>query len=182
LPPCRAFQRCMRNWILLPLLWFPLLLTLSGCSETTPPPEPADATTWLPLAVGDVALEAQIALSQGEQQRGLMYRESLGENRGMLFPYPSPRRLSFWMANTSIPLDIGFFASDGRLLEVHRLHPFDTQPTPSRSDQVQFALEMNQGWFRRMGLRPGVTLDLDLLAAAMKRRGVNPADFGLPAP
>lgn len=171
----------MRNCILLPLLWLPLLLTLSGCSETTPPPEPADATTWFPLAVGDVALEAQIALSQGEQQRGLMYRESLGENRGMLFPYPSPRRLSFWMANTSIPLDIGFFAQDGRLLEVHRLHPFDTQPTPSRSDQVQFALEMNQGWFRRMGLRPGATLDLDLLAAAIKRRGVNPADFGLPA-
>jgi uncharacterized protein len=153
---------------------------LPGCQpdpDTVAKPLGADA--WLPLKVGTVELQAQIAIKESEQRRGLMHRDSLPENGGMLFPYTTARRMSFWMANTRIPLDIGFFDSTGLLLEVHRMVPFDTTPTQSRARDVQFALEMDSGWFARNGLYPGQRLDLDLLADALRRRGADPRAFGL---
>jgi uncharacterized membrane protein (UPF0127 family) len=150
---------------------------LIGCEETTPPPE--DINAWLPLRVGTVDIVAQIAISPAEQQKGLMYRKSLPENGGMLFPYPTPRELSFWMANTPLPLDIGFFDAQGTLREIHRLMPYDTNPVRSRGQNLQFALEMPQGWFAKHGLFQGQRLDMKLLREAMARRGAKPAEFGL---
>lgn len=157
-----------------------LLVLLCGCGpEAGPNPDPLGVEAWLPLQIGEVALEAQIVLTEAEQRKGLMHRDTLGENRGMLFPYPSPRRLSFWMANTRIPLDIGFFDATGLLCEVHRLVPFDTTPTPSKGSDLQFALEMNSGWFAHNGLFPGVRLDMELLKKALRLRGGDPKAFGL---
>ena len=153
---------------------------LSGCQpdpDTAAKPLGADA--WLPLKIGQVELRAQIAINESEQRRGLMHRDALPENGGMLFPYATARRLSFWMANTRIPLDIGFFDATGLLLEVHRMVPFDTTPTQSRARDVQFALEMDSGWFARNGLYPGQRLDLDLLADALRLRGADTGAFGL---
>jgi uncharacterized membrane protein (UPF0127 family) len=167
----------------LPLLLLPVLLLLGACEDgAARGGKPAGPEEWLPLRIESVNLRAQVALTQPEQQKGLMHRDSLPEDSGMLFPYPSPRRLSFWMANTRIPLDIGFFDAEGVLREVHRLVPFDTRSTPSRSDQIQFALEMEAGWFAANGLFPGARLDRDLLAEALARRGADPARFGLEAP
>ncbi len=160
----------------------PLFLVLGGCApERARPPAPAGPEEWLPLAIGAVRFEAQIALTPAEQQRGLMHRDSLPENGGMLFPYPEPQQMSFWMANTRIPLDIGFFDAGGLLLEVHRMVPYDIQPTRSRGRDLQFALEMPAGWFARNGLYPGQRLDLALLAEALRRRGADPARYGLAA-
>lgn len=139
----------------------------------------ADIHTWLPLRVGDREIEAQIAITQGEQRRGLMFRDSLGEHQGMLFVYRQPQAMSFWMANTRIHLDIGFFDAQGVLQEIHQMVAGDTQPTQSVGDQLSFALEMNRGWFAANGLRPGAQLDTALLAEALRRRGVQPRDFGL---
>ena len=153
------------------------MIVLSGCRD-----EPAAAVpleTWLPLAVNEVPIEVQIALSPAEQQRGLMYRKTLGENRGMLFPYTQPRQMSFWMANTPLPLDIGFFDGEGVLLEIHRMVPYDTNRIRSNSDNATFALEMNRGWFGQHGLYPGARLDTRLLGKALRLRGADPARFGL---
>lgn len=155
-------------------------LLLCGCD---PGPNtafsPVGPDEWLPLRIGDVDLTAQIVLTESEQRKGLMYRDSLPENSGMLFPYASPRRLSFWMANTRIPLDIGYFDGTGLLLEVHRMVPFDTTPTPSRGTDMQFALEMNAGWFAGNGLYPGERMDMGLLVDALRRRGADPRVYGL---
>lgn len=155
-------------------------LAQAGCEgSAAASSEPAPASTWFPLRAGEVPIEAQLVLTHAEQTQGLMHRKSLGENRGMLFPYQTPRRMGFWMKNTLIPLDIGFFDADGILREVHALHPRDTRTVHSRGDDLHYALEMNQGWFARHGVRPGAQLDRELLAQAITARGGEPSDFGL---
>lgn len=159
-----------------------MMLFLAGCGRSGPDPGHAlGPDAWLPMKIGDVTFEAQIAIKEAEQRKGLMRRDSLPENAGMLFPYPSPRRLSFWMANTRIPLDIGYFDSGGMLREVHRMVPFDTTPTASRGDDLQFALEMNRGWFAANGIYPGHRLDMKLLEEAILRRGADPGTYGINA-
>ncbi len=89
----------------------------------------------------------------------------------MLFVYERPQQLSFWMRNTVIPLDIGFFDPGGRLLEVRQMEPHDETPVPSRSSNVQYALEMNQGWFASSGVEHGARLDMEAVSEALEQRG-----------
>ncbi len=104
-----------------------------------------------------------------------MFVESLGENQGMLFFSNRPERQSFWMRNTSIPLDIGYFDSHGRLLEVHPMAPHDETPIRSHSSEILLALEMPQGWFRKHKLFPDQRpqLDLKLIRNALNNRGLD---------
>ena len=146
----------------------------AGMSE-----EQATLSARLPLKVEGIPLEAQIAITRAEQSRGLMYREALGENEGMLFPMKEPGPQSFWMKNVPIGLDIAYFDDVGALVQVHRARPHDLSPLPSRTDDIQFVLEMRRGWFAEKGLRPGAQLDLALVAEALAARGAEPAAYGL---
>ncbi|MBL9186147.1 MAG: DUF192 domain-containing protein [Opitutaceae bacterium] len=121
----------------------------------------------------------QLAVRPAEHQRGLMERRDLGRDDGMIFIYEKPQQLSFWMKNTPAPLDIGYINASGVLEEIYQMHPFDETTVSSRGTQLQFALEMNQGWFRAAGVKPGARLDLAALAAALRERGMDPAQFGL---
>ena len=131
------------------------------------------------IKVGDRSVRMQLAVRPNEMQRGLMQRTDLGTDDGMIFVYERPQHMSFWMRNTPTPLDIGFFNAAGVLEEIYQMHPFDETSVPSRSTQLQFALEMNQGWFAKNGLKPGAKLDLQGLAAALRARGFDPVRFGV---
>ncbi len=154
---------------------------LAGCSadgwETAREPAPLEEAQ--PLRIDGVELHAEIALTPREQRNGLMHRESLPADHGMLFAYRAPERMAFWMKNTLIPLDLGYFSAEGELLQIVRLYPRDQTSRPSESDQVQFALEMNQGWFHAHGLRPGARLETEWLGRALAARGADPAEYGL---
>ena len=89
--------------------------------------------------------------------RGLMYRDSLGADRGMPFVYPDEQMRGFWMKNTRIPLDIAFADSAGRIVWIDQMAPLDTDSTSSRYP-AKYALEMNQGWFAAHGVAVGATL------------------------
>ena len=65
----------------------------------------------------------------------------------MLFIFEQPRKASFWMRNTKIPLSIAYIDSAGKILEIKSMNPLDETVVPSSSDQVAYALEVNQGWF-----------------------------------
>lgn len=171
----------MRLRKLLPKILCLVLLVLYGtaCPEATDAP-PADAETWFPVSIGGKTVRLQLALTEPERSRGLMHREKLPEDHGMAFLFPSPDRRSFWMRNTGIPLDLAYFDEEGVLLEIHRLYPYDETGVSSRSDEVLIAVETNQGWFSRHGIRPDATLDLEALSAAVARRGFSPSDFHLP--
>jgi uncharacterized protein len=140
---------------------------------------PKTVADFFPINVGDRTVRMQLAVHSNEMQRGLMGRRDLGRDDGMIFVYEKPQQMSFWMRNTPTPLDIGFFDSNGFLEEIYPLHPFDETTVASRSDRLQFALEMNQGWFQRSRVKPGAWLDLKALAAALKARGFDPRKFGL---
>jgi len=171
----------MKTFISLSLIL--ALLSLTACEKdsslnsVSPNPKPVNVDTWMPLQLGDKSIEIQIAITQSEQQKGLMFRTELGQDQGMLFPYPKPQRLSFWMKNTLIPLDIGFFDSNGILLEVHKMYPKDTRSVPSTSQSAQFALEMNQGWFLKNQINPGTQLNTALLSNALHLRGARMSDY-----
>ncbi len=159
-----------------------LTVLFSGCTgeefgTANTPSLPADH--WFPLKIGGKEFRVQLAIEEKEMIRGLMHRKELAADDGMIFIYPRPRRMSFWMHNTPLPLDIGFFDGSGTLREVYQLYPYDETPVPSRRSDIQFALEMNQGWFSTNEVRPGAQIDLGLLRSAVEARGFDPGAFGL---
>jgi uncharacterized membrane protein (UPF0127 family) len=156
------------------------LLTLVACSrgETAT----ADFETRFPVRVGDQTVRVQVAILPAEMRRGLMFRESLEADEGMIFLFRQPGQQSFWMRNTPLPLDIGYFTSDGMLEEVLPLHPHSENAVRSSSDRIQIALELNRGWFRTNGIRPGAQMNLHDVNDAIRQRGFQPADFNLRPP
>jgi uncharacterized membrane protein (UPF0127 family) len=130
------------------------------------------------IKVGGQVVQMQLALLAPEIQQALMFRKSLAADEGMIFLYDRPQQMSFWMRNTEIPLDIGYFDAEGKLKEVFNLLPHDERPIQSLGLR-QFALEMNQGWYRTHGLKPGDGIDLSALADAVRARGLRPQDYQL---
>lgn len=131
----------------------------------------AETDTYFPIAVGGEELMLQLALTAGEQKQGLMFRDELPADHGMLFLFERPERRGFWMRNTGIPLDIGYFDAEGRLREVHKLFPYDENAVNSASREILIAIETNRGWFQTNGVAPGAALDMDALKSALRRRG-----------
>ena len=117
---------------------------------------PLQAGGLATLKIGEHSLVAEVAIDPAEQMNGLMNRESLKLNHGMLFIFPQPKKASFWMHNTSIPLDLAFLDADGVILEILPLVPFEEARVVSKSDQVAYALEVNRDWFGSRGLKPGL--------------------------
>lgn len=108
----------------------------------------------IPIRVGGIAIEVELADEPAERQQGLMFRESLAEDQGMLFAYPEERILGFWMKNTLIPLDIAYINREGRIVDIKQMEPQSTQ-THNSAAPAMYALEMNQGWFEANGIRIG---------------------------
>lgn len=158
-----------------------LALVVPGCGRHLAEASRAAKTVsdWFAIKIGARTVQMQLAVFPPEMEHGLMGRRDLGSDQGMLFVYREPTPMSFWMRNTPLPLDIGFFSRGGELKEIYTLLPFDENPIRSRSDALEFALEMNQGWFHDHGIKPGAALDLAALREALKARGLAPEDFGL---
>lgn len=114
----------------------------------------------VPIRVGGIEIQVEIADDEAERARGLMFRESLPRDQGMLFIYPEERTLSFWMRNTLIPLDIAYADSEGRIVDIKQMEP-QTLETHESGAPARYALEMNLGWFQSNGVRIGDTIEMD---------------------
>lgn len=129
---------------------------VSAAPATTEDPaanrRPAPATAW--VIFGRDTVTAEVARTDEERSRGLMHRESLGEDAGMLFIFPEQTVRSFWMQNTYIALDIAFMDRDFRIVDIQEMDPMTTESHVSRAPAT-YALEVNQGWFRTHGVRVG---------------------------
>ncbi|MCE9499462.1 MAG: DUF192 domain-containing protein [Leptospira sp.] len=101
------------------------------------------------IAVDGHPLLVEIADTASRRQTGLMFRKKLRENEGMLFIFPRADYLSFWMKNTLIPLSIAYFNEDRRLTEIYDMVPQQTKQVYNSKEKVIYALEVNQGWFKR---------------------------------
>jgi uncharacterized membrane protein (UPF0127 family) len=98
------------------------------------------------IRVAGMEVLAEVADEPAERERGLMFRDSLPENEGMLFVYPQEQTLSFWMKNTPLPLDIAFIDAGGRIVDIQQMEPLTEQTYLSRRPAM-YALEMRLGWF-----------------------------------
>lgn len=114
------------------------------------------------LTSGSVKVEVELARTELEQNRGLMFRKSLADGKGMLFVFPSDQKVSFWMKNTSIPLSIAYMLSDGTILQILDLVPFSEEPRPSERS-IRYGLEVPQGWFSKVGLKVGDKFEIPSL-------------------
>ncbi len=104
---------------------------------------------------GEAHFRVEIADEPEEWARGLMFRREMAPDAGMLFVYPSPRRVSFWMKNTLIPLDMLFIDRLGRVRAIHEnARPHDETPIPGGED-VLAVLEINAGRVAELGITPG---------------------------
>ena len=106
---------------------------------------------------GRVHLKVELAYTPEAWQRGLMFRKHLPEDQGMLFLFPKATGAAFWMKNTLIPLSVAFADHNGVILRILDMAPCPKDPCPRYYPGVAYrqALEVNQGWFARHGVKEG---------------------------
>ena len=109
------------------------------------------------LQAGMHRIDAQVAQTPTEREIGLMQRKSMPQHEGMLFVFPEAGVQCFWMKNTVLPLTAAFVADDGTIVNLADMQPMTTDSHCS-AQPVRFVLEMNKGWFARVGYKAGSKL------------------------
>jgi hypothetical protein len=120
----------------------------------------AHAQSALPttrLTAGIHLITAEVAANDPARARGLMFRERLEPNHGMLFLFDTKTVQCMWMRNTLIPLSVAFIEDDGSIVNIEDMQP-KTESSHCAKRPVRFALEMEQGWFTKRGIKPGAKL------------------------
>jgi uncharacterized membrane protein (UPF0127 family) len=132
-----------------------VVLLLSACGGTENSPRAIIQTGG-----GDVVVHVEIADAPGERARGLMGRTELAKDAGMVFSFPEDSTSPFWMKDTLIPLSIAFYRADGRIVRILDMEPCRLDPCRVYDPRATYrgALEVNQGAFRRWGVKVGDTL------------------------
>jgi uncharacterized protein len=90
-----------------------------------------------------------------ERQTGMMWRTNMAEGEAMLFPFPAPHRASFYMRNTYVPLSAAYIDPQGYIQEIHDFKPLNETPVSASTENIQYVLEVKQGWFQRHGISTG---------------------------
>jgi len=109
------------------------------------------------LNAGIHNIAAEVARTPDERSTGLMFRQALGTNEGMLFVFEHPDQQCFWMKNTLIPLSVAFVADDGAIVNIEHMKP-QTLDSHCSTKPVRYVLEMSDGWFAKRGIKPGAKL------------------------
>jgi hypothetical protein len=143
-------------------------LAWSGCECTPSKPNRLDAMGKVTVRAKGHEFDAWIADDDTERRRGLMFVTTdemtplpNGIERGMLFVFPREQGADagFWMKNTGIPLDIAFIRSDGEIVRIHTMAPYDERSYLPGAP-YRYALEVNAGTFNRLGLARGDTVEV----------------------
>lgn len=117
------------------------------------------------ISLGSKTFVVEVAETPVQHERGLMFRDKLGENEGMLFIFENEQTRFFWMKNTMIDLSIGYFNGAGELVDIQEMKTGKGIPDaalasyPSKKP-AKFALEMNKGWFEKNKIKPGAKLKI----------------------
>jgi uncharacterized membrane protein (UPF0127 family) len=154
----------MRRWTIVYLVLGILAAASVGGVMVMPKPTSADGRAMqLPVDPAPLVVETQagarrftveVADDFNERSRGLMFRESMADDHGMLFVFEQMQEVGFWMHNTPMPLDLLFIGQDGRVKDILPGKPFSDAIIAPR-EPVRFVLEFKQGTAARTGIRAG---------------------------
>ena len=141
----------------------------AGCqksADVAPAPSvddllPRQAQPKLPtmrIYLGAETLDAELALTPEQEMTGMMFRTNILETDAMLFVLPAPQRASFWMKNCPESLSAAYIGPDGVIEEIHHLEKNDTNAVVAAVDNIQYVLEVKDGWFARHNINPGTVI------------------------
>lgn len=139
----------MRKWLV--ALW---LLLLPGLAVACPNVGLAKAPVTFVTASGKHRYQVEQALTAEQQTCGLMFRESMARDEGMIFPFSPAKQTAFWMLNTPLPLDLVFVGPNGRVVSIGQGRPYSRALIDSGGITAA-VIELNAGEAARMGLKPG---------------------------
>jgi uncharacterized membrane protein (UPF0127 family) len=109
------------------------------------------------LQTGLYLIKAEVASTYGTRMQGLMQREKMAANEGMLFVFPDREKQCMWMKNTLLPLSVAFIDESGVILNVEDMKP-QTEDSHCSAKPARYALEMNLGWFKSKNIKPGAKI------------------------
>ena len=110
------------------------------------------------LQAGMHLIKAEVAANDPQRQQGLMFRDKMGPNNGMVFVFDGLNTQCMWMKNTLLPLSVAFIDGDGKIVNIEDMQP-QTLDSHCSGKPVKYALEMNLGWFKQKNIKPGMTIE-----------------------
>jgi hypothetical protein len=116
-----------------------------------------NAMPVIELAAGFHRIEAEVAATDPNRQLGLMNRQAMPPQHGMLFVFTHNNTHCMWMRNTLLPLSVAFLDEEGRIINIEDMQP-QTEDNHCAKVPARYALEMNLGWFAQRGIKPGMKL------------------------
>jgi uncharacterized protein len=122
------------------------------------PSGPQPRLPTMKVYLGPETLDAELALTPDEEETGLMYRTNITDETAMIFVLPGPERASFWMTNCPMSLSAAYIGPDGVIEEIHHLEKNDNVPVMATNYNIQYVLEVNDGWFTRHNINPGTLI------------------------
>jgi len=122
------------------------------------PTHPQPKLQTIKIYLGPETMDAEVALTQEQEETGLMYRTNVDDSTAMLFDLHQPMRASFWMTNCPISLSAAYINPDGVIEEIRHLEKNDNVPVVATNDNILFVLEVNDGWFTRHNIGTGTLI------------------------
>ena len=116
-----------------------------------------NAMPVMELNAGFHRIEAEVAANDQNRQVGLMKRQAMPVQHGMLFVFNQENTHCMWMRNTLLPLSVAFMDAEGKIINIEDMQP-QTEDNHCARRAARYALEMNLGWFTQRGIKPGVKL------------------------
>lgn len=129
----------------------------AASAAVTAPKEPVTILPAISLKVGTQTVHAELAINDETRQKGMMFREKMGKNEGMLFVFPEIAYHAMWMRNTPLPLSVAFVDQAGKIVSIHEMQPF-TDTTHQAAGPARYALEMSAEWFAKNQVKVGDTI------------------------
>ena len=132
-------------------------LTIFADTPALPEGKPQTGLPTVSLKVGSQNVRAEVANTEATRQVGMMFRQKMGKQDGMLFVFPEVAYHAMWMRNTLIPLSVAYMNERGVIVSIHEMQAL-SEAVHQATGPARYALEMNAGWFGSNKVNVGDTI------------------------